>query len=390
MSDAGIDESTMTEYLHAFDWGVPPHAGAGLGLDRIVFLALNLGNVRYASLFPRDPKSLPARPPKLAHPEASTHRHHDRPPPVEDLIANYGDATNTSWLDARFKIWRHDSGAAVGYSPRKHLVIIAGDPLCEKDQYDTVVSGFLDFVKKDVKLAPVWLLVSGPVQEILSCKHGWRSFTCTEEQRVHPDGAQSDQDQTHEVERLHKQDVSVHQFGPEDNDLRSKIDKRIDDWMADRSNGSKQVHLTEVAPWQDARHRRYFVAEGKAEPHALVVLTQLSKEHGWQVKWALDFPDAPHGAIDALIHLALSTVQGQPITFGSGVSEQLVPIHHVHGLRSRVLSRTYAGIIRSLRLGQKAQFREKFGTFGDSNYFCYPKGGISYFNAKEVVEFFEE
>ena len=32
-----------------------PHAGAGIGLERVVFLYLGLDNVRKASLFPRDP-----------------------------------------------------------------------------------------------------------------------------------------------------------------------------------------------------------------------------------------------------------------------------------------------------------------------------------------------
>lgn len=34
-------------------------------MERIVMLFLNLGNIRYASLFPRDPKSLP----RLSAPE---------------------------------------------------------------------------------------------------------------------------------------------------------------------------------------------------------------------------------------------------------------------------------------------------------------------------------
>ena len=36
-------------------YGMPPHGGAGIGLERLVFLYLNLDNVRKASMFPRDP-----------------------------------------------------------------------------------------------------------------------------------------------------------------------------------------------------------------------------------------------------------------------------------------------------------------------------------------------
>ncbi|GFF49635.1 aspartate--tRNA ligase, cytoplasmic [Aspergillus udagawae] len=46
------------DYLAAFRQGCPPHAGGGLGLNRIVMFFLGLPNVRLASLFPRDPQRL--------------------------------------------------------------------------------------------------------------------------------------------------------------------------------------------------------------------------------------------------------------------------------------------------------------------------------------------
>eukprot|EP00771_Trimastix_marina_P000065 gnl/Trimastix_PCT/1069.p2 GENE.gnl/Trimastix_PCT/1069~~gnl/Trimastix_PCT/1069.p2 ORF type:complete len:474 (+),score=206.55 gnl/Trimastix_PCT/1069:48-1469(+) len=49
-----IDEG----YLNSFRYGAPPHGGAGVGLERVVMLMLNLGNVRKSSLFPRDPSRL--------------------------------------------------------------------------------------------------------------------------------------------------------------------------------------------------------------------------------------------------------------------------------------------------------------------------------------------
>jgi nondiscriminating aspartyl-tRNA synthetase len=42
-------------YVDSFKHGIPPHAGAGIGLERVVFLYLGLDNVRKASMFPRDP-----------------------------------------------------------------------------------------------------------------------------------------------------------------------------------------------------------------------------------------------------------------------------------------------------------------------------------------------
>lgn len=54
----GITPSTMQSYLDAFKYGVPPHAGAGIGLERIVMLYFGLNSIKMATLFPRDPKRL--------------------------------------------------------------------------------------------------------------------------------------------------------------------------------------------------------------------------------------------------------------------------------------------------------------------------------------------
>ncbi|KAJ2999968.1 hypothetical protein HDV02_001225 [Globomyces sp. JEL0801] len=54
----GVDLKTIQPYLDAFKFGVSPHAGGGVGLERVVMLYLNLGNIRKTCLFPRDPKRL--------------------------------------------------------------------------------------------------------------------------------------------------------------------------------------------------------------------------------------------------------------------------------------------------------------------------------------------
>jgi nondiscriminating aspartyl-tRNA synthetase len=45
----------LKAYVQSFRDGIFPHAGAGIGLERVVFLYLGLDNVRKASMFPRDP-----------------------------------------------------------------------------------------------------------------------------------------------------------------------------------------------------------------------------------------------------------------------------------------------------------------------------------------------
>jgi aspartyl/asparaginyl-tRNA synthetase len=41
-------------YLQAFLYGMPPHGGFGLGLERLTQKIIGLGNVKEATLFPRD------------------------------------------------------------------------------------------------------------------------------------------------------------------------------------------------------------------------------------------------------------------------------------------------------------------------------------------------
>lgn len=58
LNEAGVNPAEVKSYLDAFRFGCPPHAGAGIGLERVVMFYLGLGNIRRASLFPRDPKRL--------------------------------------------------------------------------------------------------------------------------------------------------------------------------------------------------------------------------------------------------------------------------------------------------------------------------------------------
>lgn len=50
----GLDEKNFEFYIKAFKYGMPPHAGWGLGLERLVMNLLDLSNVRESTLFPRD------------------------------------------------------------------------------------------------------------------------------------------------------------------------------------------------------------------------------------------------------------------------------------------------------------------------------------------------
>ncbi|CAO2624666.1 Aspartate--tRNA ligase, cytoplasmic [Lemmus lemmus] len=54
----GIDLEKIKAYIDPFRFGAPPHAGGGIGLERVTMLFLGLHNVRQTLMFPCDPKRL--------------------------------------------------------------------------------------------------------------------------------------------------------------------------------------------------------------------------------------------------------------------------------------------------------------------------------------------
>ena len=52
--EKGLNPSSFEEHLKAFDWGMPPHSGWGLGFDRLMMVLTGSQNVREVVLYPRD------------------------------------------------------------------------------------------------------------------------------------------------------------------------------------------------------------------------------------------------------------------------------------------------------------------------------------------------
>jgi aspartyl-tRNA synthetase len=50
----GLNPEMFKDYIDSFRYGAPPHAGWGIGLERLTMLILGLKNIREAVLFPRD------------------------------------------------------------------------------------------------------------------------------------------------------------------------------------------------------------------------------------------------------------------------------------------------------------------------------------------------
>lgn len=54
MQAMGLNPEDFTDYLALHKYGVPPHGGLGIGLERVVMKLAGFDNVRRASMFPRD------------------------------------------------------------------------------------------------------------------------------------------------------------------------------------------------------------------------------------------------------------------------------------------------------------------------------------------------
>ena len=58
LEKANLPRQSFETYLEAFRYGMPPHGGFAIGLERLLMQLLALPNLRLATLFPRDQKRL--------------------------------------------------------------------------------------------------------------------------------------------------------------------------------------------------------------------------------------------------------------------------------------------------------------------------------------------
>ncbi|KAI0337629.1 aspartyl-tRNA synthetase, cytoplasmic [Trametopsis cervina] len=400
MKTAKVDPDTMADYINGFQWGCPPHGGGGIGLERIVMLFLKLGDVRWASLFPRDPRSFPMNGQDSAEaimkaatamilngPESKTFevgKGRGELPPLENLIAKYGDATNTSWVDPAWTVWRDDvTGAAVGYMPQGHFAVTFGNPLCEPNQIPRVVKQYLAYLAQpSINLRPIWCCIDKVTERYLSEELGWSAVVAVAEERVNPmevDPVAEDKTVRRKVHRAERDGVKLHEVsGEPEPELIKNIEERCKEWAENRKG--TQIHLTGVRPFDDMQHRRYFYATDKdGKICAMVVLAQLAPIHGFQIKWALEFPDAPLGAIEYILSWVIKKLGDAGVrsaTFGAGAAARVEAGDNVGGFRFKFLEKTYNGLSSTFHLGTKGDFRGKFGIEQDPLFIAYPKGSL--------------
>jgi len=58
LKEQDLDPTKFADHLRAFEWGMPPHAGWGLGLDRLMATITKIDNIREVVLYPRDSERL--------------------------------------------------------------------------------------------------------------------------------------------------------------------------------------------------------------------------------------------------------------------------------------------------------------------------------------------
>jgi nondiscriminating aspartyl-tRNA synthetase len=58
MKEKKLKPKDFTFYLDAFRYGMPPHAGWSIGLERLTMALLKISNIKEASLFPRTKERL--------------------------------------------------------------------------------------------------------------------------------------------------------------------------------------------------------------------------------------------------------------------------------------------------------------------------------------------
>ena len=245
-------------------------------------------------------------------------------------------------------------------------------------------------------MKPIWVLVGYEMEEVLGAKFGWKTFTCAAEERVNPDKnvVESNHDVGRKVRHAEREglkiiDLPEHKLVAQE--IQEKCNARIKDWQANRKG--KQVHLSEITPWRDMSHRRYFCAQDKQGTiHALVVLAQLAPRYGYQVKWALEFPGAPSGAVEATTLHAIRMAKAagtKQLTFGSAATSELHAVHNLGGIRVRMLQHTYQSIAKQFKLSNKGRFRQKLGAEEETIYICYPPYGLGIKGTKAIIDFFE-
>ena len=101
----------------------------------------------------------------------------------------------------------------------------------------------------------------------------------------------------------------------------------------------------------------------------MISLAKLAPEHGYQIKWALAFPNSPQGTSEKLLSYAIEEMRNAGVvsaTFGAGAKDSLDVIDNIKGVKAKLLSQVYQAIVSSFSLTNKSRYRCAFAVFADA------------------------
>ena len=241
------------------------------------------------------------------------------------------------------------------------------------------------------------MIINKEVEEYLGEKFQWRTLACIAEERADPRNNQAikDKDLERKVRHAEKEGIKHAEIvSPVSDDFKAKVDARVLDWQ--RGRKGQQVHLTQIRPWVDEAHRRYYYASDSAGTiHAICVLHQLAPQNGYQIKFSLEFPNAPSGTIESLIlysmkQIAIADTETKQVTFGTGAMPALEGGRNLGKQKVKMLKKAYEAINKQFKLTNKSEFREKMGVWNEPAFVAYPQGGLGAGGIRAIMGFLEE
>jgi hypothetical protein len=112
-----------------------------------------------------------------------------------------------------------------------------------------VIGAFLRWLKSTTHLKPIFVLAGQEVEEVLGTEFGWKSLSCTAEQRVDltHGGHTTDEEVDRKIRRAKSVGVKVVDLG---HSVPSDVQERCNARIKERQENHKgvQVHLSEITP----------------------------------------------------------------------------------------------------------------------------------------------
>lgn len=136
----------------------PPHAGVGIGMERIMTLVLPLGTNRLTTLQHRDLKCLPLKQlsPEQRHlvdecltppGDYFTPQDERKLQPLESRVVKYSDSCEPPWGDDWHQVWLdRATRTPICHLSTNEFAILHGDPVCGQSRYITVAAANLKYL----------------------------------------------------------------------------------------------------------------------------------------------------------------------------------------------------------------------------------------------------